>query len=96
MRTTISIPDEYYKKIKPRLDTLGYSTVNEFLLDLIRHQFDAAKPIVTTLKVESEKTGNHLGEAWNDSLIRSPEDVKERFQFNPNLSKNTQAKGGMR
>lgn len=45
MRTTITIPDEYYKTVKKRLGKRGFNTLNEYLLDLIRkddHQFDAA------------------------------------------------------
>jgi hypothetical protein len=43
MRTTISIPDPYYLKIKKMLPEEGYNTVNDFLLALIRHHFDAGK-----------------------------------------------------
>ena len=41
MRTTLSIPDNYYLKIKKALPDTGYQTVNELLLDLLRHHFDA-------------------------------------------------------
>ena len=45
MRTTLSIPDPYYQKVKKALPELGYQTVNEMLLDLIRHHFDAGNGI---------------------------------------------------
>ena len=48
MRTTLSIPDPYYLKVKKALPDMGYQTVNELLLDLIRHHFDVdngVKPV---------------------------------------------------
>jgi len=40
MRTTISIPDTFYSKIKERMESLGFTSVNDFILDLLRHQND--------------------------------------------------------
>ena len=40
MRTTISIPNEFYNKIKERMARLGFTSINDFLLDLLRHQID--------------------------------------------------------
>lgn len=42
-RTTISIPTEYYERIIKLMREEGYTTVNELLLDLLRHHFDASK-----------------------------------------------------
>jgi hypothetical protein len=46
MRTTITIPDLFYKQIKSSLEKKGFNTINEYLLSLIRadqHQNDAKK-----------------------------------------------------
>lgn len=40
-RTTVSIPTEYYERIIKLMQEEGYVTVNELLLDLIRHHYDA-------------------------------------------------------
>jgi len=40
MRTSITIPDEYYLKIKADLANEGYTTLNDFVLDLLRHYYD--------------------------------------------------------
>ena len=45
MRTTLTIPDEYYQKVKKALPEEGYQTVNALLLDLLRHHFDAGNGI---------------------------------------------------
>ena len=41
MRTTITIPDQYYLKIKKLYQAEGYNTINELILSLVRHHFDA-------------------------------------------------------
>lgn len=41
MRTSISIPDEYYVQIKPKVKELGYMTLSDFILDLIRKKYPA-------------------------------------------------------
>jgi hypothetical protein len=48
MRTTITIPDPYYLKVKEIYQAEGYSTVNSYLLALLRHQFDDIKEIKTS------------------------------------------------
>ncbi len=40
MRTTISIPNEFYKRIKEEIKIKGFTTVNDFLLDLLRRHFN--------------------------------------------------------
>ena len=40
MRTTLSIPDEFYKHIKQEMGKRGFTTINDYLLDLIRHQIN--------------------------------------------------------
>ncbi len=40
MRTTISIPDEFYSRIKQEMGKRGFTAVNDYLLDLLRHQND--------------------------------------------------------
>lgn len=50
MRTTVSIPDEYYGKCKGIIAELGYQTINEFILDLIRHHFDEEEVDVKRVK----------------------------------------------
>lgn len=51
MRTTISIPDEFYKRIKEEMGKRGFVTINDFVLDLIRHQIDIEQDIK---KIEKE------------------------------------------
>lgn len=107
MRTTISIPDEYYERLKPRLKEEGYATVNELVLDLLRHhveknphQFDA--PIVLAKNeriVKSPKfKPNALSEEVPKVVIKTPEDaqrVVSSMPFRGGFSKETQAKGRM-
>lgn len=37
MRTTITIPDEFYSQIKENLAPRGFSSVNDYILSLIRN-----------------------------------------------------------
>lgn len=48
MRTTISIPDEYYNRIKQEMGKHGFTTINDFLLDLLRHHIDEDMDIKKT------------------------------------------------
>jgi hypothetical protein len=41
MRTTLYIPDEFYQRIKESYKAKGYNTINDLLLALIRHYFNA-------------------------------------------------------
>ena len=43
-RVTVRIPAEYLERIKESLHEEGYATVNELLLDLLRHRFDLGVP----------------------------------------------------
>jgi len=64
MRSTISIPDEYYNRIKVNLKDEGYGTINEFLVDLLRHHFDVhplkEKPQIIKTPVEAQKKVSDL------------------------------------
>jgi len=40
MRFTINIPNEYYTRIKETIKLKGFTTVNDFVLDLIRHKLE--------------------------------------------------------
>jgi len=40
MRTTLTIPNEFYERIKLMLISKGFTSVNDYLLDLLRHQID--------------------------------------------------------
>lgn len=48
MRTTITIPDPFYQRLKETYQAEGYSTLNSYLLGLIRHHFDANEEIKTS------------------------------------------------
>jgi hypothetical protein len=74
MRTTLSIPDEYYGKIKPLLKEEGFSTVNDFLLDLLRHHFDVA-PIKYTIKNTPTES---LTFEPGAQIIKTPQDALKR------------------
>lgn len=39
MRTTLTIPNEYYEKIKTVYREQGYQTINALMLELIRNHF---------------------------------------------------------
>ena len=41
MRTTVTIPDPFYQRVKKSLPEKGYTSINSYLLDLLRHQIDA-------------------------------------------------------
>ena len=41
MRTTLTIPDPFYQRVKESLPERGYTSINSYLLDLLRHQIDA-------------------------------------------------------
>ena len=72
MRTTVSIPDKYYSRIKESHLEEGYQTVNELILDLIRHHFDAGKgnsQAKRQLSVQVESKGKKL-------KVRPPKDNK--------------------
>lgn len=40
MRTTLTIPDPFYQRVKKALPEKGYTSINSYLLDLLRHQID--------------------------------------------------------
>lgn len=43
MRTTLTIPDEYYNRIRIAMNLEGYTSVNSLILDLIRRKFSDKK-----------------------------------------------------
>ncbi len=54
MRTTLSIPDEFYHQIDASYRQLGYTTVNDFILGCIRNKFKGVYVSKNTVKIKSE------------------------------------------
>ncbi len=60
MRTTLTVPDEYYTKIKSIFKGAGYTTINDFMLDVLRHALEnkveskLPKPVVAEVRPDSE------------------------------------------
>ena len=42
VRLTISIPEEFHQRVKRLLPEKGFTTINDYLLDLLRHQIGAS------------------------------------------------------
>lgn len=62
MRTTITIPDSYYAKIKAKYTQEGYLTVNDFILDLIRHKMvdnQIGTPLAKNISTFPEGSSHH-------------------------------------
>lgn len=84
MRTTLSIPDEYYLKIKPLCLEEGYQTINELLLDLIRHHFDDIPVIKATYQKKVKNPGFD---------IKGKDPIKEFVKKQPNICGHGAMKG---
>ena len=41
VRLSISMPDEFHSRVKKRLPEEGYNSLNDYLLDLLRHRIGA-------------------------------------------------------
>lgn len=80
MRTTVSIPDDYYSKLKPALNDQGYATVNELLLDLIRHHFDEFKIPIRHQIDADKKPVVRQSDAVQKNVIKTPEDAIKKVK----------------
>lgn len=74
MRTTISIPDEFAKKIKSSLGKKGFNTLNEYILNLIRVDYEQNIPVKqrrTTEEVKIQEESN-TAEEWPSHKFGKP------------------------
>lgn len=54
MRTTVTIPDPFYERIKNKLEAKGFTTFNDYLLSLLRNDLmqNDAPPKLISLSVD--------------------------------------------
>lgn len=58
MRTTVTIPDEYYNRIKLMIKEAGYTSVNNLILSLIRDRF--------ALSIKEAEEKKQVAESYQD------------------------------
>ncbi len=72
MRTTVTVPDEFYKDVKASLLPNGYATFNELILDLLRHHQGQEKdiPQVKGKRLESKGMRVVMGKSGSSNECR--------------------------
>jgi len=67
VRLTVRIPEEFHQRVKEILPQEGFTTINDYLLDLLRHQFGESKRQNGGIKVK-------MGE--NELEVKAPAEDK--------------------
>ena len=83
MRTTLTIPNEYYDKIKTVYREQGYQTINALMLDLIRKHFGKphqSNAKMTVVEGGKEKTQYELRQALNPPIkVKKPKKDHSKY-----------------
>jgi len=82
MRTTITIPDSYYQKIKKEYASEGYLTVNDFILELIRRHFSDGRVLEKTHRADAHLVDDKTQSGENIPIAHLADAAKETLKIN--------------